>query len=135
MTWLSPIGREVLKQVVLARGTIPGADAFARSLGFRDRHQLAYRLRCEGLPPLQCLAQWMRIMVWLAEHEAEGTSLCGSALRDARDPAYRYRLVKDVLGIEWTVLEKRGLAWLLLEFLYTWRPKEAATQRRLRISS
>lgn len=115
----SSLAREVLARLALNEGYIRGSDRFARSLGLRHRHQLAYRLRCEGLPPLQSLARWIRIMVWLVECEPGGSSLCAPALQVERDPAYRYHLVKDVLGIEWSVLQQRGFDWLLLEFINT----------------
>jgi len=116
---LSSKSQGVVRRLALGRGYFHGADSFARSVGFHDRHQLAYHLRCEGLPPLRSLARWIRIMVWVVEHEGGGASFCEAALLQGRDPAYRYHLIKDVLGIQWTALEKRGFAWLVLEFMRT----------------
>jgi hypothetical protein len=116
---LAPEVRELLRQLVHSRGYPPRADDLARSLGLRNRHQLAYLIRREGLLPLRSLERWIRIMVWLAEHESGGSSLCGSTLQQLGDPSYRYRMIKEVLGIEWSVLEKRGFTWLLLEFFWT----------------
>ncbi len=117
MPGVSAPGHEAIDRLLQARGCFSSADGFARGVGLSNRHQLAYILHRDGLPRLQHLAGWIRILIWVAEYESEGTSLCRSSLHDARDPAFRYRLVKRLTGLEWTVVRTRGLPWLLQAFV------------------
>ena len=120
--WLSPVGRDIVGHLTMTRGRFGTADAFARSRGLRDRHQLAYALRCNRLPPLLALAGWIKVLVWVMEYEDGGRSICRSSLLEASDPAYRYRLVKRVTGLPWSSVRTRGLAWAVQEFLDACRP-------------
>jgi hypothetical protein len=120
--WLTPVGRDIVGDLVEARGRFGTADAFARSRGLRDRHQLAYALRCSRLPPLLVLTGWIKVLVWVMEYEDGGRSICQSSLLEASDPAYRYRLVKRVTGLPWSSVRTRGLAWMVQEFLDACRP-------------
>jgi hypothetical protein len=99
------------------RGTFDSADSIAHRIGLKSRHQLAYLLGAEGLPRLQRLAAWIRLLTWVADYELQGVSLCRASLSEAKDPAFRYRLVQRLTGEEWTVVRSRGLTWLLEEFL------------------
>jgi hypothetical protein len=114
---LSPASRSVLRKLVADRGTFDDAGAFARAVGLRDRHQLAYTLRCDALRPLSVLAAWVRVALWLAEVEDGGTSLCQAALAEAHDPGIRYRLVKRLTGLGWPEVQSRGLVWLVEELV------------------
>jgi hypothetical protein len=106
-----------LEALVLARGSFADANAFARTIGLRDRHQLAYVLQRDGLRSLRVLASWIKVACWLAESEYHDLSLCRAALIDAQDPGSRYRLVKRITGIEWSHVQARGLTWLLEELV------------------
>jgi hypothetical protein len=117
MPGLSQSGHDVIETLVRERGCFRSADSLARSIGLRNRHQLSYILHRDGLPPVQSLAGWIRLFLWVAEYELDGLSLCRSSLHDARDPAFRYRLVKRLTGLDWTAVRARGLIWLLYEFL------------------
>jgi hypothetical protein len=121
--WLSSTAREILRELTRGRGYSYSAERLARAVGLRNRHQLSYQLKREFLPPLETLARWIRVMLWLIEYERSGISICRSALKEERDPAYRYHLVKRLLGIDWTTLKRRGFTWLLLEFLEVCRKK------------
>jgi hypothetical protein len=116
---LSPVGTEVIGVLSCAGGYFTSSHALARAVGLRNRHQLSYVLQRDGLPPLQALAGWIRIMVWVVQCEQEGMSLCRLTLNDARDPACGYRLVKRLTGCEWRVVRDRGSTWLLRRFLST----------------
>lgn len=120
--WLTSIGRRAIRELVDAEGRFGSADRFARSAGLRDRHELSYALRRCGLPPLQSLAGWIKVMTWVMEYEGGGRSLCQASLSEARDPAYRYRLVKRVTGHHWSSVRDRGLAWVLQEFVEVCKP-------------
>lgn len=99
----------------MTRGMLRDANAFARSLGLRDRHQLAYRLRQDGLPPLRSVAGWIRLALWVAEAELEGTSLCRAALCESQDPGIRYRTIRRLTGLQWSQVKARGLVWVIEE--------------------
>jgi hypothetical protein len=114
---VSPSSGLVVQTLVQARGCFADANAFAHRLGLRDRHQLAYVLRRDGLKPLRVLASWIRVAVWLAEFEYTHKSLCSAALMDAQDPGSRYRLVKRLTGLEWSQVQARGLSWLIEELV------------------
>lgn len=95
---LSLGSRAALAKLVTTRGLYGDANAFARGIGLRDRHQLTYLLGRDGLRSLRTLASWVRVAVWLVESEFQGTSLCHAALAEAQDPGFRYRLVKRLTG-------------------------------------
>jgi hypothetical protein len=116
---LSPLSSLTVRALVQARGAFGDADAFARSIGMRDRHQLAYLLRRDGLRSLRVLASWIRVAVWLAESEYHHRTLCRAALLEAHDPGSRYRLVKRLTGLEWSQVRTRGLSWFVEELVRT----------------
>lgn len=123
LSWLDPSSRQLLALLVRARGSVRSADGLARDLGLSNRHQLAYVLRTQGLPPLRTLAAWLRILVWLHEFETAGLTICRASLSEAKDPASRYRLVKRLTGFEWTTVRARGFVWLVEEFLIQCQPR------------
>lgn len=114
---LSQAGRDAIDRLLDERGRLQSAESLAHAVGLRNRHQLAYVLQRDGLPPAQHLAAWLRLLIWVAEYELEGTSICRASLHEARDPAYRYRLVKRLTGLDWTAVRQRGTVWLLHEFI------------------
>jgi hypothetical protein len=127
--WLRPQTRTLLTILVSRRGSFDSADSIALQIGLKNRHQLAYLLGVEGLPKLQRLAAWIRLLTWLSDYESQGMTICRSSLNEAKDPAFRYRLVKRLTGEEWTVVRQRGLIWLLEEFLTKcYRPQKGEIQ-------
>jgi hypothetical protein len=64
-------------------------------------------------------------MLWLCEFESTGVTICRASLNEDRDPAFRYRLVKRLTGLEWRTVRARGLTWLLEEFVAHCRPIRA----------
>lgn len=117
LPWLSLAGQELVEEIVRFGGRIGhDADAFARLLGYRDRHQLARRLKDEGLPPLRDLAGWVRVLHWIHERERAGTSLGRMALTAGQDPAVWYKTVERVTGLVWSAAVEAGSAFLVLRF-------------------
>ncbi len=123
--WMSPTGREAV--VLLATFGAIGAEPLARRLGLHSRYQLWRILAHDGLPPLQELRSWIRIVGWVLEWEQGGISLCRSALNRGIDPAICYRLVKRLTGMLWTRVRCRGLAWTLLQMRERCRPPDVAS--------
>jgi hypothetical protein len=111
-----------MRALLETRGVVGNADAFAHSVGMRDRHQLAYELHQAGLPALRSLAGWIRVAIWVAEAELKGVSLCCAALCEAQDPGSRYRSVKRVTGLQWSQVRARGFVWVVEEFARSCRP-------------
>src|SRR5438552_17727194 len=124
--WLLPDARAIVRCLVTSRGVFRSASRFSRSIGARNRHELAHILRKAGLPPLERLGGWIRIMFWVVEYEVNGTTICNSSLTQGSYPASRYRLVSRLTGHQWTKVRKLGLVWLLEQFLKACRPPAIA---------
>ena len=117
LPWLSPTGRRVIEAVVASRGALEGADSLAHSVGLANRHQLKRQLGREGLPSLESLCGWLRVLIWLMEWERTGIALSRSALREDRDPAIRFRCVKRTTGYTWGQVQSLGSLWVLLQLM------------------
>ncbi len=90
-----------------------GADRFAGSIGYRDRHHLARVLMADGLPPPEALAGWVQVLRWSmsAEH-SPGLSLATLAKQDGRDPAVCARHVRRLTGCTWSEVKLFGPLWV-----------------------
>lgn len=106
----------VVRSLCDARGSIAGADSFARSVGLRNRDQLRRILIADGLPCLEDLAAWIRVLGWTIDSEASGVALSRAALRIGKDPRSCYRTVKRLTGRNWGEVRSFGSSWLLLQF-------------------
>jgi YVTN family beta-propeller protein len=111
---LSSASRAVLSTLGCLNGNAPSARDMAAWVGLRDRYQLARALRRDGLPPLEHLAGWTRVVYWLLEAESSGASLRQLAQREHVDPAVAYRLVHRVTGLPWSQAQRAGLTVALL---------------------
>jgi hypothetical protein len=117
LPWLSPTGRRIVEAVVVSRGALGAADALARSVGLANRHQLKRQLRREGLPPIESLCGWVRVLIWVMEWERTGIALSQGALKEGRDPAIRFRSVKRTTGYTWGEVQRLGSLWVLLQLM------------------
>jgi hypothetical protein len=117
LPWLSPTGRLVVEAVVVSRGALRGADALAHAAGLANRHQLKRQLGREGLPPIESLCGWIRVLIWVMEWERTGIALSRSALKEGRDPAIRFRCVKRTTGYTWGEVQRLGSLWVLLQLM------------------
>lgn len=106
---LSSASRAVVNTLGCLNGNAPSARDMAVWVGLRDRYQLARALRRDGLPPLEQLAGWTRVLYWMLEAESSGVSLRQLAQRDRVDPAVAYRLVHRVTGLPWSKAQRAGL--------------------------
>jgi hypothetical protein len=111
--WISPTSRSVINRLLASRGRFISADALGRSVGLRNRHQLAHVLRRDGLLPPSAMTAWARLTVWTAEWESNGRSLCALTLDEDRDPASSYRLVQSLTGSSWLEVRQRGVIWVI----------------------
>jgi DNA-binding beta-propeller fold protein YncE len=106
---LSSESRAVVNTLGCLNGNAPSARDMATWVGLRDRYQLARALRRDGLPPLEQLAGWTRVLYWMIEAETTGVSLRQLAQRERVDPAVAYRLVQRVTGVPWSQAQRAGL--------------------------
>src|SRR5258707_9769917 len=113
--WISPTSREVIRALSTIGGLTPSANAIARHVRCLNRHQLARRLAEDGLPPLQVLRAWIRLVTWVLSWQATGTSLYSLATAEGLDPAVCYRTIKKITGLRWREVCTRGAAWVLLQ--------------------
>ena len=117
MPWISTVGRNVLAALVKRHGYPGPADLFAASVGIRNRYQLGRILQREGLPCLEELAGWIRLLNWVTSWENSGVPLSRSALSSLRDPSPMFRLVERLTGQTWTQVRSLGSEWVFLQLL------------------
>ena len=125
--WLSPQGHAVIERLVVTRGYPGSAHQIALAVGLKNRFQLGRLLSREGLPCLEDLAGWVRVMLWVTEWEQSRVSLSQAALGSVRDPATYYRTVERVTGLGWNQVRARGSTWLVLTLVECCRPELAGT--------
>ena len=111
--WISPSSRRVI--VLLGAYCKLSADLLARTIGMRNRYQLARVLALDGLPPLQELRTWVRLISWMLEWDRARISLYQSATRQDLEPATCYRAIKKATGVTWKEVRAGGVAGALLK--------------------
>jgi DNA-binding beta-propeller fold protein YncE len=107
-------GRALLSALGCVNGRPTSATEFAHWLGFHDRYQLARALKREGLPPIETLGGWTRMLYWMIESQVTGATLRELALREHLDPAVAYKLVRRVTGRRWSEIREVGLTGAVL---------------------
>ena len=121
-TALPPLPREaraVVDLLACTNGLLPSGSEVVTFLGLRTRHQVARVLRRAGLPPLEELAGWTRVLHWLNEAERTGNSLLQLARESRLEPATCYRLVRRLTGQPWSRVRRGGVAGALTRFRTT----------------
>src|SRR5207245_7695845 len=113
---LSAPSRAVVSGSACCNGHGASAGEIAAWVGVRDAHQLARGVRRDGLPPLEQLAGWARVLYWVLAAESGDRSLLELARREQLDPAVAYRLVHRVTGLRWSQVRRAGLAAMLAQF-------------------
>src|SRR5207247_6841266 len=102
--------RAVVDLLACTNGLLPSGSEVVTFLGLRTRHQVARVLRRAGLPPLEELAGWTRVLHWLNEAERTGNSLLQLARESRLEPATCYRLVRRLTGQPWSRVRRGGVA-------------------------
>jgi DNA-binding beta-propeller fold protein YncE len=113
---LNPGTRAVVSALGCFNGDTPPASKIAALVGMRSRYQLARALRREGLPSLEELAGWARVLYWMEEARSARISLRELSRRADIDTATAYRLVRRVTGRRWSELQRTGMATVTLQF-------------------
>jgi len=113
---LTARARAVISALAAFNGVAPPAGELAAMVGMHNRYQLARLLRRAGLPPLDELAAWARVLYWMHEADARHGSLRELARRAGVDSATAYRVVRRVTGRRWSELQRTGLATALRQF-------------------
>lgn len=126
MNRLSPTSTRAVRALVAARGSLGRADTFARSMGLRNRDQLRRVLDADGLPCLEDLAAWIRVLGWVVDAETQGVTLSCHALRSGKDPGSCYRTAKRLTGKTWGEIRMLGADWVLIQFARVVAPPDPA---------
>ena len=113
---LSRNGRAIVDALGCFNGKPQSPSHVASLIGLRTRFQLARALRREGLPPLEELAAWTRVLYWLQEAHRSDASLLQLAQQAGIDPAVAYRLVHRTTGLRWLEARRVGLAAVVRRF-------------------
>lgn len=113
--WLSSDGVRVISTLLASNGRPGPMQRLIATLGLRNRHQLTRLLVREHLPPLESLAGWIRVLLWITAWERHSTTIASASLTDGEDPAIRFRTIKRVANCTWNELKARGSLWTLLE--------------------
>ncbi len=111
-----PVVLTLIAELETEGATARQANLLALKLGFRNRFDLAHRLRQSKLPCLTELRACLRVLNWVRAWETERVSLARQALRKGHDPAVWYRTVKHVTGRCWSEVRGNGtqhLVWNL----------------------
>lgn len=119
----------MVRALVALRGSSGDANSFAHSMGFRNRDQLRRMLAADGLPCLEDLAAWIRMLGWVIEAETSGVALSRGALLSGKDPCSCYRTVKRLTGRLWGEVRMLGSAWVLLQFMAAIHPRNGTASR------
>jgi hypothetical protein len=117
MPWVSSDGRRVLMALADQQGYPGPADTFAAAVGLRNRYRLGRVLQSDGLPCLEQLAGWIRVLTWVASWENSRMPLSRLALHSVKDPAPMFRLVERLTGHPWTQVRSLGFDWVFLRLL------------------
>lgn len=112
-----PEVRPLLVALAHSRGHFGSAEEIAVAVGFPNRYKLHRALVRRGMPSLEEIAAWIRVVAWTADFEVHGLTPCCGALGRGRDPATCYRTVRRITGRSWTEVSKLGVEWVLEEFV------------------
>ena len=110
---VSATTRRVVEALVSRHGRVEAANTFAQAVGLRNRYQLRRVLAADGLPCLEDLAGWFRILEWVADAEDCGMALSRRAVQAGQDPATWYRTVKRLTGRTWREVRALGHHWVV----------------------
>jgi hypothetical protein len=90
---------------------LPSVSQAAGRLGFRSRHQLARHVGRHRLPPFQALADWTRVLYWVASWEGNSVALSRQNWDAGTEPSVGYRTVLRATGLSWLELRRLGFSY------------------------
>lgn len=114
---LSASGREIIGLLADFGGCIDCPDSFATTIHLRSRHQLARMLRREGLPQIEELCAWIKVLRLLRDWEHTHRSLYTMALDASLYPPTCYRLVKRITSKTWRQACEDAFGDMLVRFV------------------
>ncbi len=114
---LSPIGRDIMTLLADAGGGFECPDSVATDLHLRDRHHLARVLKREGLPQIEELSAWIKVLRLLEDWEVTHRSLYSMAIDATFYPPTCYRMVKRITGKTWRQACDDGFGIMLVRFV------------------
>src|SRR4051812_8676930 len=95
-------------------GLVHDAGRFAIAIEMGSRFRVARVLRREGLPQLEELAGWVRLLRWLIIWQSAAGSLSRMALDDGLEISGCCRAVRRLTGVTWTEARERGPEWAMI---------------------
>ena len=118
----------LVEALVRSGGLVHDARRFAIDLEMGSRYRVARILRREGLPQLEELAGWVRLLRWLTIWQSGAGSLSRMALDDGLELSACCRTVRRLTGVTWTEARERGPEWAMILLAERCR---SASQRRV----
>lgn len=128
---LSATGREVIALLAGCGGCIDCPDSIATRIHLGSRHRLARVLKREGLPQIEELCAWIKVLRLLLDWEHSHRSLYTMAMDASLYPPTCYRLVKRITTKTWRQPCGDGFAIMLIGFVNRCRTINA---RNVRVS-
>ncbi len=119
----------VVEALARSGGLVHDAHRFAEAVGMGSRYRVARLLRREGLPQLEELAAWVRVLRWLSLWESGSGSLSRMALDAGLETSVCCRTIRRLTGATWTETRERGSDWALLLLVERCRSLAAAAIR------
>ena len=95
------------------------AGVLARQLNLKDSRVLKGLLVQRGLPPFDRLRDPYYV-VRLLQMDARKISLCTFSLRQGKDSSEYYRMVRRTTGLQWTIVQQRGVSWAKAFAIVQW---------------
>lgn len=117
MPRLSATGREVIALLADSGGCIDCPNSVATRIHLGSRHQLARALRREGLPQIEELCAWIKVLRLLLDWEHSHRSLYMMAMDASLYPPTCYRLVKRITSKTWRQACGDGFGIMLVRFV------------------
>jgi hypothetical protein len=126
----SPDSVRLVEALASSGGRVHDAHRFAAAVGMRSRYRVARVLRREGLPQLEELASWVRLLRWLVLWRSGTGSLSRMALDDGLETSVCCRTIRRLTGATWTEARARGSEWAVILLLERCRSLATASTRR-----
>jgi hypothetical protein len=94
-----------------------------------SRYRVARMLRREGLPQVEELAAWVRLLRWLILWQSDAGSLSRMALDAGLETSVCCRTIRRLTGATWTEARERGSDWALILLVERCRSLATAVTR------
>src|SRR5687768_15607278 len=94
----SPESLRLVEALARSGGLVADAHRFATEIGMGSRYRVARVLRREGLPQVEELAAWVRLLRWLILWQSDAGSLSRMALDAGLETSVCCRTIRRLTG-------------------------------------